>query len=558
MKIMREEERKMLIKEIKESLLNPIMILSNILSVDLPVNAMPYLSIMYKTISELFQSMYIYEIFEKEITSVLDSNGITDDDILKIATSKNKLGMFIQLLDVVDTDMDKIQIRIAKSVTSGSNADEIKINLRRLLLNMSISESMVYGELKECTLITSETAIKRITTHLCKKINRIVDALMRPEKYNKKEEETDMKKERRHSKKVVTEFKKDNNGRTSFDVNKKESIKFNNTKKKRTKEELCNNINKLDKKYGCKLKHPKDTVDDEYEFNEMVNRYKEILARLLFALNGVNSSNNIVSNPIFGTQLKKIKINDFFKDSSEWFNNIDYFTNNSIYKVRFLSYLLTWAIKNLKKISEVMYYINHDGEFIEYEAKLSYVEKATRKICYMINKVLSGESYSEELLFFIKVEEYLSSPVKNINKARKKGDKIEFGLDQITDEIRGYVDAEQDETMDSILELAYLVSTGDMKCKGKIKFNPGYKFKNKSETKAMIEELGSAIIKNRKHDKIPKMFKFFIKSEPKIFSKWKDVNDNKPLLTGIVALEYLAFISDDKAVRKRISKLLSR
>ena len=69
--------------------------------------------------------------------------------------------------------------------------------------------------------------------------------------------------------------------------------------------------------------------------------------------------------------------------------------------------------------------MNDDSKFTEYESRKDYTNEIIAKLCDLIYKMLSGENYQDEMLFFIKMESYMNADFDTKKKYLNKIDKIE-------------------------------------------------------------------------------------------------------------------------------------
>ena len=198
--------------------------------------------------------------------------------------------------------------------------------------------------------------------------------------------------------------------------------------------------------------------------------------------------------------------------------------------------------------------MNDDSKFTEYESRKDYTNEIIARLCDLIYKMLSGENYQDEMLFFIKIESYMNADIDTKKKYLNKIDKIERNTTELSENpsIFGYFI--QSDDMEDIMKMTYLVTTSNIRYKSKTKVDESFKFRNKSEAKKLIESLGKKILDSKKN--LSKLFDFYLKSDPVILSKWNNINDNKKLLVGVTAISFYAFVTSNNHIRKRVLKLL--
>jgi hypothetical protein len=169
-----------------------------------------------------------------------------------------------------------------------------------------------------------------------------------------------------------------------------------------------------------------------------------------------------------------------------------------------------------------------------------------------------NKPFGNDLIYFVELDTYINSERKDYKKNIRKMTNLEEQTFILSKRLTWWTTADEDVSMDTLLKLAYMVSTSDPKIKGRIEFHEGYKFRNVGETRQMITELGRAILDSREAYDIPKLYKYFVKSDPLLWSRFDDVNNDTELLVGLVALKFYAFISNDRRIQKRVRKMTER
>ena len=114
----------------------------------------------------------------------------------------------------------------------------------------------------------------------------------------------------------------------------------------------------------------------------------------------------------------------------------------------------------------------------------------------------------------------------------------------------------EDIAIDSILKLAYLICTGDTSLDELPEFRYIQGANTTYELRGLTEALGSAIMENRKYNKRPMLYLAYNEARPLIMSRYKDINENWFISTGVRALEYTKFFCNDKYISKFIDKMI--
>ena len=539
--------------KLKESLVNPLMTIEVIIGAQLPDSRTPYLSSLYDTFNDIFNEIYHTNETINMIDSILNKNKITEDLLDRVNNdTKYRTSLSIQLMSAIRNDLQKAQISICKSrIINNVEIEKFVTNFRRLLINMSLNELFISNEIRSNLLFAQDNTITPLVEWVIESFERTVNIIINAMKYN--DGGCDMSKSK-FSNSFVTEWYEDDTG-IRFETVKKDRIKINDTKDKRDKNELIENVNRIDKSSGVNLKNPRETIDDDADYEDRIGEYRYILSKILLVLNDIKESRYISYDNIFGFGVKNIKINKKFKDISIWFNGIDSDLDCNTFKARFLTYLISWVIKNLTKIADKCYILNDDGEFIEYDAKIAYIEHTIERLCVLTNNMLTGKNYEDDLLYFSEIQMYIKTRKKHLKKSLRKIDNIHTQSDILSVNLKSFLSSD-DVSMDTLLKLSYLVTTHDYTSKFIVEFNPGFSFKDKEDAKIMIIQLGESIIDANKIYGTTDMFEYFIKSDPLIYSKYHDAQIDSRLVVGILAIKYFAFVINSKAIKKRVDKII--
>lgn len=600
---------------LRESIINPLYIFDNILEFELPNTDTPYSTVVWNTLHTLFECMFQgdSDLLEYNVDEILNRHKIDLSKILRSRTNTSFIKLYIHMMNEIETDVKEMHCDVCHLLESGDGIDITIDNINKLLSNLVIDYDMLFCEIKSHAMF-ADSEIEGITKIIRDLIQNIVNELVnyREVGYQENDTTTENIANKIHTSSVrtvpinvnenesshcnnddntyrelhlcecnsatgvidgreqeeaatkegnnmkCTEYVKDENGNISIDLSKKDSIKINNTKEKRESEELRGAVNLLDKKSGIKLKKHTELNenDDETRYQIICENMRIVLAKLLFIINNVDSDNYIASSVIFGTEIRKIKIDDEFTENSKWFDDVAKNPKDYRFKARFLSYILKWVLKNLTKIADACYDLNDDGKFIEYDCKIEYVTYTVGRACDLITNMLRGKDYSEDMTYFVELSIYLQTDKETRKKNFKKIEDIHEQSFLLSNRLKTLSHADQDISMDTILKLSYMVCTHDPSVKRKIIFIEGYRFKDMKTTKNMIEDLGGLLIDNIDTYKINPLFKLFIKSDPLVWSRWKEVSNE--LAVGIYALNFYKFIMNDRRIGKRISKITTR
>lgn len=507
---------KELIMKVKKALLNPLLILTEIL--DLPIEKeMLYTNMVYTTLYQFFNSLFPAEELEDGIDKILEYAGVDDEDLYSIIKSDKPLKKYMQLAYMTEEKFTKMRGLVCSSVLQNKNKELIDF-VNDYVKGVELDESTIYNELY--SLLEDEYSEKEVKTLSLFFTNRVREVLdMLSGKHIKE-------KEKKMSKKAV----------------KSQNI-----------EEMRQNVNALDKAYGCRLKHPVDTVDTEGDFIDRLSNYKVILTETIVKINGMAVKKFIKKGrDILGNKLKtakKFKIDGSFKKKSRWFSDEEVDVNTVTFNLRFITYSMKYVLDRLEELCDRYVELEKPGKFIEYESKVDYIDDVVCQLADTASRMYDGEKVP--MTFMSDLE--ISMSDDKAKHVKKKMEKIENQTDllriRLQNPWRG-----QDVAIDTICKMAYLLSTNEYKSTGCVSFIEGLKFRHRDNIKELIRELGKSIYKSRKRKGVPKLFKLWIEADPIIYCRWED--DDKYLHLGAIALQYYAYMSGSKLIQRAVDKMV--
>lgn len=543
---------------IKQALLNPLLIFENIMGLGLPNEDYVYTNTVYFTFIEMLNAALPYDYYEPVINKLLVNFDITEDMLKKVDRQSHKLDGFMSIVHATRRDLLRLYAKMGSMIKDGESADLLVAEYRRLIRNLGLDSENFYPELRARQVFFSDKSLMDLSIWMCESLTTLLYNMLYhndPEKvgrvfvYNENNHRT--------SPYTMEEFIK-NEGKGHKKDKLHSDVKAKERRKKEQKE-LPIQVNKLDKESGCDLKHPEEVIDSQHKFEVKVNEYKYKLAKYLFKLNGMKLKRHLDGNTIFGLEVQNIEINKKFKKISPWFDKTEVDIDDPRFMIRFISFLFAWVIRHLNDVAEICYAMNKDGEYVEYESKMDYVKHTVKKAVSLADKIMKNENVEEDLLYFEELMMCMESSPKTKKKVLKNTENLRHNASLLCLEFKSFPSVAmypQDVQMNTMVKLAYMVTTHDKKMKANLPFHEGYKFRKVSETKTILEELGKAIHKSHKKNPTPPMFKYFVESDPVIESQFKDVNENQNLATGIVALKYLAFIINNPDVEKRVDDII--
>lgn len=558
----------MQIRDVERCLVNPLKAYKVFFDLTLPAENFYMVNWDYGPYMELYR--YLCEEYDElddlMINFIQEKFHIKGDELFPIHVLDNPFGRdlmmeyFVTFVEKYEEYIMELQTRICLNRVDNEGIQFVLEDMPRLYKNLDLRAGNLMANISVALpLLSDETVVNerlaiRLTRFMAKTTHHVIDVLYNPDRYRKMEEIRKMEDIMERDENKIVCWKTSEKGVTSFEIISKDKLQFNMPTLKEKNKETQKNVNKLDTSQGVDVKHPKETIDDEYEYEQKILAYKYTITKLISQLNGQDGNKYIRDNDIFGMQIKKIKINDKFKSVSKWFDGNDYDVDDVKFKAKFITYIGSWVCDNLEEIADKCYKFNDDGRFIEYDAKIEYVDYTASRVFDLIHKMLENISYEDDLMYFNEIQTYLKTRKKTLKRNMKKIDNINRQTVILADRGRRFSRAQQDITMDSLLKLAYLSATNSPSCKGIIDFNDGYRFRKKRESETMIAQLGAAIMKQCKKNGPSQMFKFFVKSNPCIWTRhntdWTEVN------VGLCALKYYAFIANDADIDRMVAKVV--
>ena len=317
---------------------------------------------------------------------------------------------------------------------------------------------------------------------------------------------------------------------------------------------LCKEVNTFDKEFGIKLKNINPYNEPEMVFQSFVESFRDFLYSVLCEINGITAD-------VYLTKKKRVRHfdNAEFTDLSilEWDSDDTYDTDSYIYKCRFLTVFLIEYIERIDKIALKKYDYLSMFKTGKFENGYFYMKNIANDTRRFIKVILSGNPYGNILLKMNQNCSYIrtkKTDPRELNKyIREIRHELKIGLKESWIMKK---DMPEDIAINSILQLAYLISTGNTS----LDDLPNFKYiegaNTSYELRGLTEALGSAIIENRQYEKRPILYLAYNKAKPDIMSRYKDINENWFISAGVRALEYTKFFCNDKYISKFIDKMI--
>lgn len=330
-------------------------------------------------------------------------------------------------------------------------------------------------------------------------------------------------------------------------------------KEKIDTKELVKEVNKFDKQFGVKLKHPEIWSEPE-RFRPVFEAKAEInIAALICSLNGVNIDEYYDNSTIV---LNGLRVNPNGREFTEisnlnWEREGKYKTSSLMFKARFLTCVLSSFLGRIEKISDRKADDKHFKHSYD-ENRIIMTTEILDDITRIVKVMSSGNNYGNIIM---KVFHHLSYSKKKYNHEKLKKRLYAQVMDvkkNMKSSVFNDKYMDDDLCINNILQISYILATGDYEGNhGTPNFREIEGATVKHDLIKLIEKLGKEIIKRdgRKHSP---MFRAFVNASPLIVTKYGKEAEKLTVTMGIYAIEFTRFFMCDKDVSKFIDGMLRK
>ena len=329
--------------------------------------------------------------------------------------------------------------------------------------------------------------------------------------------------------------------------------KKNNTRNTTTTFAKANNVrrhvNNFDKVFSVNIKEPNELSEAAQIVDYLIYRTQEYIIHAIHYVNQVKINDNTTIND----EIKLIKSGSIMKSAKLNYDK-SYFHNTYVFKLRFLNFFLSKFLFKVEKIVSSRYKVLKEGPS-EFEESYFHLEKIIDDLILFVDVMMSGKSYKNIMLqmnqqcSFATIKK--SDPILVCQYIRNITDELEKGIPTS----RSSMKMNEDFAIDSILKLAFLITTGSVELNRLPKFKYIENASTSFDLGLLIESLGSAIKAENNNHKLTMLFKSYIEAKPAIYTK-RTINDNDDLIMGIYALSYTKFFCNNKYIDKFIDKMI--
>lgn len=309
------------------------------------------------------------------------------------------------------------------------------------------------------------------------------------------------------------------------------------------KKEIVRDIQKRAKKGNLYESHK--------SFNQLSNKNKYIIAcsnwefhimEQILMINDIPVENYLYANK-YATVVEEFRVDKKFKNMSklDW-DMIPSETCSLDFRGKFCTLLLLWIMNNSDNIcKKIQKTVNGSKGRIRRKVLKNIIIRVDMFVVNFLSRDTLYSDNIEQMLDlttlwadeekFAKLMENFINQKAFILSAIDNPEEYDFGL-----------------VWDSIMKLAYMVTTNTTNFKNIPKYKTMEELKNFDIMKEYIGRLGLAILIHRKNSKRKKpiLYSIYTKACPLYYSWFDEIDDAVELNVGVKALSYLAFLIDDE------------
>lgn len=327
--------------------------------------------------------------------------------------------------------------------------------------------------------------------------------------------------------------------------------------------ELTDEVNKMDKSFGIRLKHP-DVWRNPRIYRERIEAETErnIMA-MMCCINGIDpilylgkSSSIDIKRPI----PKHPKPFTYYS-AINWEDNKTKFSTDSLtFRCRFVTLCLANLIGNVGKITDIeskKKYVTHHS----YDERRIMLTKDIAEYALKFTTIMTNPdaSYSNIILKMNNILSYTKKKGNQPKLAKVVHLFINEGRTCLKPEVWNKKQCfyDDDDGIFNVLESSYCLATNDWDCRCLPSFKHIQGATLKHDLLKLIEKLGEEILNTKSPKKFSPMFKAFIQAHPSIWTEYgKEAEENLAVKIGLYSLAYSKFVYGEKYVDKFINKMM--
>ena len=318
-----------------------------------------------------------------------------------------------------------------------------------------------------------------------------------------------------------------------------------NEVKQRIKELEHGSIAGVTKKKGKKKKEK--SLGNKAVYTITMSNFFSHVFEMILAINNIDESEYLDSK--YGMMKRNIRLNKKFKRLS----SIDWDKRSEFGSLQFRGKLATiylfHLVKDIDHLIARTYAREYKGSkrFKVYNMLLDNI--ITRSDMLVVGLLTRDLSYAEPLQAMTQM--IIMANGKNGDLLKMINDSISFLEKECTDPT-----VDEGVILNNIMKTAYILSTMNLKLKKTPKFIEGDYRSNDDVMKNQIGQLGYAIMKAQVKGNESLFYDLMMETNPKLYTRFEDVNDYPEVCVGCQALYLLMLYIDNLAVTKWINKMI--
>lgn len=273
------------------------------------------------------------------------------------------------------------------------------------------------------------------------------------------------------------------------------------------------------------------------------------LMEMILLINDIPTQKYLYANE-YATIQDSFDFNKEFKELScyNW-SKFPSDINEEDFRGKFATLVLFWVLKNTRNICKKVW-MNLDGK--KNDIKRTALRNVILRTDLFIVNFLAGDTiYGNTLIGILD----LTIIGNDINKISYIMDNFISQKKFLTETIPLDDNSNLPIIWDSILKLAYMMTTYNTNFKNLPKFDMELDYTNPLIIKECVGRLGLSILIHRSNTKRrnPVLYELYTKACPLYYTWFDEVNDHLELNLGIKAINYLLFLIDDERFTKFIN-----
>lgn len=308
-------------------------------------------------------------------------------------------------------------------------------------------------------------------------------------------------------------------------------------------------VNEFDTGFSINISDPNELTEPAQVVDYLLYIAQDYIVHAIYYINQIKINEKLSMKE----QLLFINSNDFYSSTIINFKDT-YFHNTYVFRLRFIHFFLCRFLFKIEKIMFSRRKILKSG-LSKYEECYFELERIINDLILFVDIMKSKKSYKNIILqmnqhcSFASIKK--SDPIEISKYIRDITDELEKGIPTSNSSMK----MSEDIAIDSILKLAFLITTGTTNLNELPKFKYIKNASTSFDLGLLIESLGGAIRRENQNHRVTILFKSYIQAKPAIYTK-RNFADNDDLIMGIIALSYTKFFCNNMYIDKFIDKMI--